>query len=330
MRKLKLMNINLGTSIWDSFAPISVNQYTFKCNARVSQNGSATVYTQAMIRSEMRVHNQNAFVEFEGAQKPSIIYSRKGVVGLIEGRRGFRERKFLEDIMVLGSILSGSNWFLYGHRTFSNFPCVPSNHLEKVYRDSKQCKQFLKIAIQSLQSSRWQHQFENGFHLRMLINHSNVHNREARFLANVVLWEWLYPHLRNPSGATPNDETDNLHEIFAYILRQYWPNLINNQIFSSGRVNGRSKNIYFVLRNQLAHSAKLPVDRDYSEEWMKQLPWDKNELPRRTSIIDYLNFFDRLTQVVVLKTLGIHLPDDIHSEFFQKMKLFLQSGKIGF
>lgn len=133
------------------------------------------------------------------------------------------------------------------------------------------------------------------FHLRMLINHANIHHCEGRFLLNVTLWEWLYPHIKNPKGATTQDETNNLQEVFNFVLNHFWPKQYKKQ---------NQKNIFHVLRNQIAHSGKVPIDRSYAEQWMAQLVWDsknRNDIDLKC----YLHFFDLLTQVVVLKTLGI-------------------------
>lgn len=172
------------------------------------------------------------------------------------------------------------------------------------------------LAVNKLLNPLWQRQFNDGFHLRMLANNANIFISESRFLNMVTIWEWLYPHLKNKYGATSDDESRDLTEIFNFVLEKYWPQYFNCSLFK------QSKNIFYVLRNQLAHSGKMPIDRKYAEEWMKQIPWENG-------INQYLRFFDHLTQIVVLKTLGIDGENSLKVFNFQeKLELFLKTGKI--
>jgi hypothetical protein len=81
-------------------------------------------------------------------------------------------------------------------------------------------------------------------------------------------------------------------------------------------------NIFCVLRNQLAHSGKLPINREYAERWMTQLKFHGNY--NNIGIEQYLDFFDRLTQVVALKTLGID-AEIIGQKYLDN---FLKTGKL--
>lgn len=260
--------------------------------------------------ADNKKHKQNAYVEFEGNQKSSIIFLG-GRVGINIKRS--KERKFLEDLLVIGSILTARNWNFYSRRNSTKYPVVSRNHLEYISKNASECKMHIDIVVGKLQDETWQKQFENGFHLIMLLNHANILNDESRFIAMVVIWEWLYPHLKNSSGATPNDESGDLQEIICYILKKYWPEKVVQSLNVS--------NIFRVLRNQLAHSGKLPINRSYAEQWMVQLQWPE--------IQKYLRFFDHLTQIVVLKTIGIDGEDSLRAFSFQKkLDKFLQSGKI--
>lgn len=80
--------------------------------------------------------------------------------------------------------------------------------------------------------------------------------------------------------------------------------------------------IFHVLRNQLAHSGKIPINRHYAESWMKELKWDN---PDDYGIKDYLSFFDVLTQIIVLKTLDINA--DVIAP---KLHSFLDTGQLAF
>src|ERR1700722_11076947 len=105
----------------------------------------------------------------------------------------------------------------------------------------------------------------------MLLNHANIINSESRFLSNMVILEWLYPHLKNSHGATSADETKKIHVILDFILEYYWP----NKVF-------KGNYIFHVLRNQLAHSGKLPINRDgsYVDGWMAELEWEDCAIKR--------------------------------------------------
>ena len=225
----------------------------------------------------------------------------------------------MEDILVLGSLLTARNWQLFSRQDFTQYPVVSRNHLEYISKYAEQCRQDLEKAISKLKDKSWQKQFENGFHLVMLLSSANILNAESRFLSTVVIWEWLYPHLKNPNGATSSDESNKLLKIFSFILKKVWPQDFNSSLESS--------NIFRVLRNQLAHSGKLPINRNYAADWMKQIKWEYEDTTK--GIKNYLNFFDRLTQIVVLKTLGIDGEDRLEVfNFPENLKSFLKNGEI--
>jgi len=315
MSKKKLDNLTFIVDE-DFTSPFSVDGYTFFPQRSPTQrHQSVRVLHGNRILNDNRQHKQIAYVKHEGKQEGSIIFR-----GGLEGNR-FRpwKRKFLDDLLILGSILTAQNWGLFSRRNTTQYPVVSRNHLEYISKDANQCKQHLDVAVIRIKVATWQKQFDNGFHFRMLLNHANILNAESRFLSMVVIWEWLYPHLKNPSGATPNDESNNLLEIFSFILKTYWPTKFNATL--------ERKNIFHALRNQLAHSGKLPIDRSYAETWMTQIPWERNGTTK--GISDYLKFFDRLTQIVVLKTIGIDGEDSLRVfSFPEHLDSFLDTGKI--
>jgi len=60
-----------------------------------------------------------------------------------------------------------------------------------------------------------------------------------------------------------------------------------------------------------------------------QISWEYYDKPGERGIRDYLKFFDRLTHVVVLKTLGINGEDSMKAfDFPKELSLFLSTGKI--
>lgn len=300
----------------DFTSPFTVDGYTFYPQPPKTQRSHpVSVITNNRILNENRKHKQNAYVEYGGAQGDSILFA-----GGLEGNRFRpRKRKFLDDLLLLGSILTARNWGLFFRRNTTQYPVVSRNHLEYISKDAGQCKQHLNIAVRKIKDTAWQKQFDNGFHLRTLLNHANILNAESRFLSMVVIWEWLYPHLKNPNSATPNDESNNLLEIFSFILKTYWPTKLNAVL--------ETKNIFHSLRNQLAHSGKLPIDRSYAETWMTQILWKGSWTTK--GISDYLNFFDRLTQILVLKTIGIDGEESLRVfNFPEQLDSFLNTGKI--
>lgn len=269
-----------------------------------------TSTASSMPTKYFREHNQNAYLEFSGTQPESILF--KG--GLIISDDSQRKRKLVDDILVIGSLIDGTNWGFYSNRNAKSFPLASHPYLESIQLSTKNdIEGGFKNALDCLKSSQWQTQFENGFHLRMLLNRANIYNTESRFLSNVVIWEWLYPHLKNPKGASVDDETTDLAVIFSFILDQYWP----DRVF-------RGVNIFHVLRNQLAHSGKVPIDRNRQlvEPWMRKLTWLRED--STPGIDDYLQFFDKLTQVLILKTLNINAELILG----HALNNFLQNGQI--
>jgi hypothetical protein len=168
------------------------------------------------------------FVEFSGRQEDSILF--KG--GVIETARSTRKRKLIHDVLLLACLLTGRNWSLYSGRIYPDFPVINANHLECVApgNGGRNAGMMIEEALQCVRSGSWQTQFEDGFHLRMLRNHANILATEARFLSLVVIWEWLFAHLQNASGASVSDESRDLKKIFTTVLEEYWPGKVNHSL----------------------------------------------------------------------------------------------------
>ena len=303
------------------FEPFDVERYHFtslypkpagwpKNSGRSGQSGFDT-----------RSVAHTGFVEFSGRQEDSILF--KG--GVIETARSTRKRKLIHDVLLLACLLTGRNWSLYSGRIYPDFPVINANHLECVTpgNGGQNAGVMIEKALQCVRSGSWQTQFEDGFHLRMLRNHANILATEARFLSLVVIWEWLFAHLQNASGASVSDESKDLKEIFTTVLEEYWPGKVNHSLL-------RKECIFHVLRNQLAHSGRLPIDRDKSPDWMKNLHCDFHYFSGKgVGVIDYIHFFQQLTQVVVLKTLGVNAGDRLAAwNFKENLAYFLDSGRI--
>lgn len=314
MARRKLINLTFIME-QDFRAPFTVDGYTFHPQAGPDQNHPLQVITARQIMRDNRRHKQNAYVEYTGAQKQSVMF-RGGRFG---NPQYSVERKFLEDLLVAGSLLTAQNWHLYSRKDYPQYPTTSRSHLEYISKDGAECERDLRIVANRIQDAAWQTQFKNGFHLITLLNHANILNSESRFLSMMVIWEWLYPHLRNPQGATPQDESNNLLEIFYFVLNHFWPNQVDASL--------RQSNIFHVLRNQLAHSGKLPINRGYAQPWMTTIQWEETH-PNK-GIKDYLKFFDRLTQVIVLKTVGIDGEEALAVfNFPEQLQSFLSTGRI--
>ncbi len=302
MAKLRLVNVRLGFDKYDQIDSFMIDKYSI----------FFWDYDHVVDRRYYRNHKQNAYAEFKGPQENSIMF-RDGIYGEKYSSRKKIKRKLVDDILVVGSILNGKNWALISRKKYSNYPLKPINSLEDIIggQTKNQVENYFSNAISCVKDKSWQIQYENGFHLIMLLNHCNIINFESRFLSNFVIWEWLYPHLKNPNGASRQDEEDDLNKIMSYILNLFWPHTIYVK-----------NNIFIVLRNQLVHSGKLPINRTNAENWMKNLGWEDKNV--ESGVKTYIDFFNKLTQVIVLKTLGIDA--DMYIQHW--LNNFLKSGKL--
>jgi len=320
MRRLKLASAGfLGIRTY--FEPFAVGGYTFySAHPKPSgwpHNRGATGPTQFDTRSV----THNAYVEFTGRQEESILF-RSGIVGY-SGH--IRKKKLIEDVLLITSLITGRNWWLYSHRGYPDYPVINCMHLNRVApgNGGAEAGSMIEKALECVRTGSWRTQFAGGFHLRMLRNHANILSTEARYLSLMVIWEWLYAHLKNPFGATVYDESKKLTEILASVLRDNWPEETNYNLL-------RNKCILHVLRNQLAHSGRLPIDRKGADDWMKNLHCGFGFLSGESvGVIDYIHFFEQLTQVVVLRTLGLKVDDRLGAfSFTQNLSAFLSSGRI--
>lgn len=323
MRKIRLVNLTgLGASgMTDYFPPFTVEGYEF-CSQVPSSRPPTYVYTAVMASRSNRINRQNGYVQFSHSQEDSILY-RGGLMG---NRYRPQRRKFIEDILLLASILTSYNWAMYSRRHTSPYPVAAANHLRTISVNSTELEADLAVLISKVKDSAWQKQFDDGFLLRMLLNSSNNTGTESRFLSQIIIWENLYSKLFGT-------ESENLQQIIKEILEYFWPGQVNTSIFLThrDRASGQSKNILYVLRNQLAHSGKIPIDRHYAEDWMKQLPWEADYATTDKDIKRYLTFFDELTLVVIMKTMG--LSPETRSvfnafNFNDNLRSFLSTGRV--
>ncbi len=300
---IKICNLNFeGDKNFDEF---EIDGYKFLAiNTAIKEN---FIYTSQYFVHYHRKHRVTCKVIVPKRQNDSIIFKGGRITQKFSESQTGRKRKFIEDILLLISLLIGRNVVLYSRRNYGQFPVIPFKNLEPISSNSDELKADLLTTLQQIKNNEWQSKYDNGFHLIMLYIHANILHIENRFLANFVIWEWLFAHLFGK-------ESRDLTEIFSSILREFWESNVNKDIYKR-----RKNNIFTVLRHQLAHSGKFPIDRTYSKNWMKKL--NLNEL------ICFLDFFNKLTQVVVLKTLGLNCEKRI-TGFYDLLKQVLKHGKI--
>ena len=238
-------------------------------------------------------------------ERPPIIYYGAKLINRLGGTT--TDRTFLDDILLLMSLCLARNIVPEYMLPSNEWPVIARNHLDQISNSPEQLVSDLEVAIDSIKRQTWQDTYVRGFHLRMLYHAANVLNIETRFLAFFVLWEWLYARF------TGNDKEDKLRVIIAYILKKFWPHT-NASIF-----NSETNNILQILRNQLAHNGMLPITKR-GDPWMRNIS--------KADLLDiYVPFFIRLTQILVLKTVGLDCESRI-PQFESDLENFLSYGKI--
>lgn len=290
---------NLSFPPRDYFKTFTIDRYTFTSNANPSLSSTYSP------KKDWREIRPTAKVSIQEEEELSIIYQGGKRVNRLRGTE--TKRHFLDDILLLMSLCLGRNMVPEYMLNSNEWPVVARNHLERVSKTPDQLRSDIVSALGYIKSTAWQQQYLSGFHLRMIFHAANVLNTETRFLAFFVPWEWLYSRL------TGNDKENNLREILSYILKYFWPNT-NRSIF-----NAKANNILQTLRNQLAHSGMLPIT-NRGDLWMRAL--SKEDLLER-----YVPFFIRLTQIVVLKTIGLNCEGRIYG-FNSDFNSFLSQGKL--
>ena len=145
----------------------------------------------------------------------------------------------------------------------------------------------MEAAILLIEKVKWQNKYDNGFHVRMLYNAANIFIEEHRFLAYVSIWEYLFycDHRKKPFKYFNNIY---LNEKIQYLINNYF--LKDQSNFSWKRIR-----IFSDIRNQISHNGKFPISNPDSP--FKDLGND--------GCGHYMRLFERLTQLLVLKTLGI-------------------------
>ena len=290
---------NLSFPPHSHFKVFTIDCYTFASNVDPS---SFSTYDPKRDWREIR---PTATVSIKGKEKRSIIYSGGKLINRLRGTA--IDRPLLDDVLLLMSLCLARNIVPEYMLSSNEWPVIARNHLDQIAKFPEQLGSDLEAAIGYIKSPRWQDKYLRGFHLKMIFHAANVLNTETRFLAFFVPWEWLYARL------TGKDKENNLRVIISYILTQFWPET-NPSIF-----NAQTNNILQILRNQIAHYGMLPIT-NRGDSWMRNIA--KADLLEK-----YIPFFIRLTQVVVLKTIGLHCEHRIHG-FKSDLETFLRYGKL--
>jgi len=300
--RLKICNLNFEVD--NNFYEFEIDGYKFlPFNNTLKRN---LIYPPQYFVKYHRKHKVTCKVIVPKKQNDSVIFKGGRITQKFSESQTGRKRKFLEDVLLLISLLIGRNVVLYSRRKYGQFPVIPYKKLKPISSNSDELKADLLIALRQIKNNEWQKNYDNGFHLIMLYSHANILHVESRFPANFVIWEWLYAHLV--------EESRDLRKIFSHILQYFWRDYVNENIFNKDK-----HNIFTVLRNQLAHVGRFPISRPYADDWMKELTIDE--------IIPYINFLDTLTQLIVLKTIGIDCEKRI-TGFYDLLKQVLKHGKI--
>ncbi len=311
VRRLNLVNISLIDS--EYFPPFEVDRYVFHSRTAPTMRRPLT-YTSAMMRRSVRQNHPNAYVEFDGCQEDSRLFSGACTIEAFSYRR-IRKLKIIEDLLLLGSILTGMNWALESRRSYSNYPTTGSNKLTCVVDSWRELVELLQKISCKIKNPEWLSRFSDGFHLKVLRNNANIQNMEARFLSHTMLWEFMCARLFGPEERIQS-------KVVPRVINELWPGIVCNEALEK-------LNVFQMLRNQLTHAGRLPIDRKRAEDWMKEIPVSKFGDDRRSSLVDYMDFFGHLTQIAVLKTLDLDVSEKLQAfDFPKRFRSFVEGGRI--
>jgi len=306
----KIYNLNFLKA--EDFKPFNCMQYEFMPIPE-KQPMPSSIHHSRDFNSNYRKHSVNAKVKILGRQKNSLLY-RSGIIN--NGTR--RYRKFIDDVLLVISILLGRNVILFTYRDSKTFPLAAGKHCKKVCYNSEELKLYLKIAIETITSPEWQSKYENGFHLIMFNNYADIQSIESRFISNIKIWEFLYAQ---ESLSNYTTFLDHYNHLLSTKLETKLCSLIRKHIIGMKNLRKENLKIFVYLRNQLTHYGKLPIIIPDSPDWIKNLSWDEIE--------KYLYMFEFLTHVLVLSTINIKALDCY--DFFNlkgKLDKIIQNGKI--
>lgn len=278
---LRLYNLNF--LYVEDFQPFTIDGYTFYPIPERQPQRRVPSTSDDILRYNRRMH-LNARVSIPARQRDSIF--RKG------GKYSRNRRiKFLEDLLMVVSICIGRNVVPRFYEKRLEFPLCSAKHCEMVSSNSTELKAHLETAIAEIQKSEWQRKYDNGFHVRAFYNASDIFVMEPRFLADVTIWEYLY-YCNNRSMPYDTLTGVSLNTKINYLVKEYL-------VDSLSSIPEERLRIFSDIRNQLSHNGKLPIENPRSA--FQHLGW--------SGCREYLRLFKRLTQVLVLKTMGVDALD---------------------
>ena len=263
----------------DDFQSFTIDGYTFHPIPE-KQPVRKLTYDSNYFLKYNRDMQVNARVSLPHRQKNSIFNE-----GSEHAER--RKIKFLEDLLVIISICIGRNVVPKFYEKRREFPLCSSKHCETISKNSNDLKAHLETAIQEIMTDEWKIKFDNGFHIRAFYNASNILVAEPRFLADVTIWEYLY-YCNHREMRFDQLSHITLNTKINFIVRHY---LVDN----GSSIPEERLRVFSDLRNQLSHYGKLPIENPKSP--FQKIGWLGCE--------KYLQFFKRLTQALVLKTIKI-------------------------
>jgi hypothetical protein len=277
---------NLHFSRTEDFEPFSVAGYTFSPLSGKQPTSKGYIRSQEVLAFNRKMH-LNAKVYLPSRQRDSVLRT--------DGRYSeHRKIKFLYDLLVVTSLCIGQNVVPRFWRKLREFPLHSKKHCAMIAFNSEELETCLEPAVMKLQSDEWRHRYENGFHIRMFYNSSNVPVSEPRFLANVTIWEYLFycDHRDWPYDKLASVSLDTK---IRYLAEHY-------MLPEAGTAPEGQFRAFCDIRNQLSHSGRLPIENPKSP--FQSLGW--NGCKR------YMRLFTYLTQALVLQTLGIDALDELH------------------
>ena len=276
---------NLNFHFEEDFTPFDIHGYTFS-PIPGKQPKKRMIYSSDYFLKSNRNMKLNAKVSIPSKQNNSI-FRKDGIYP------NNRKIKLLDDILVIISILIGRNVIPKFYDKFLEFPLCSGKHCEGVLRNSAELQKHLSVAIPAILIRDWQEKYENGFHVSMFYNASNIFVTEPRFLADMALWEYLY-HRNHQSLSYDSLNRRTLNTKINFLVKEYLlPSLTS--------LPEERLRIFSDIRNQLSHNGKLPIQNPRSP--FIGLSW--------IGCRKYIKLFSRLTQVLVLKTLGIDCLDQL-------------------
>lgn len=309
VRRLKVCNLDFLHPT--DFEPFEVVGYRF-FPIEGRQPPELDVRTAAGFLRYHRRHIVTAMVEVPAGQPRSVI--RPG------GLRDGRPMPLLYDVLTVTSILMGRNVVPWSDRPFTYFPPTASNHSVKVASNSTMLAHYLEVAMGKVLDDGWRALTGDGFHLRLMLNASNTLSAEARFLSEMALWEFVYAYATRNELETEREEHKRLARTR---LDDKLATLLGSILLEGVEVGKEKVRVFTHTRNQLAHHGRLPVTHPDAPQWLSTAPW--------STYGDYFRFFDRLTQVLVLKALGLELIDHPAFDTFnvrERLTEILATGRV--